>query len=88
MLFKTWKMKNMERTKNTAFVLINTKLDFANEVLPTLRKLGRVREAQVSYGTYNLVAKIEYDPSLKSMVDWTIKRLNNATSALTLMATN
>jgi hypothetical protein len=72
--------------KNTAFVLINSKVDSETEILDTLRKIGHVREAQISYGGYNLIAKIEYDPKFKSMVDWNIKRLRKATSTLTMMA--
>lgn len=70
-----------------AFVLINAEIGSEDDVLAELRKLGNVKESNVVYGVYDIVAKVEADSmdKLKEIVTWKIRRLDKVRSTLTMI---
>ena len=44
-----------------AFVLINTEIGSESEVLEALKKIDAVKEAYMTYGVYDVVAKVSAD---------------------------
>ena len=70
-----------------AFVLINAEIGSEDEVLKELRKLSNVKESDVVYGVYDVVAKVEADSmdKLKEIVTWKIRRLDRVRSTLTMI---
>jgi DNA-binding Lrp family transcriptional regulator len=72
-----------------AFVLINTEIGAMEEVLKELRKNEGVEEAYSVYGVYDIVAKIRAESmdQLKEIVTWSIRRINQVRSTLTMIVT-
>lgn len=70
-----------------AFVLINTEIGAEEEVAKELKKIEQVRDAQVVYGVYDIIAKVEADTmdKLKETVSWRIRRLDKVRSTLTML---
>ena len=70
-----------------AFVLINTEIGAMEEVLKELRKMDGVEEAYSVYGVYDIVAKIRAKSmdQLKEVVTWSIRRINQVRSTLTMI---
>jgi len=70
-----------------AFLLINTESGFEDQVLKDLKKVEGVIEAYVSYGVYDIIAKVEAEsmPKLKELVTTRVRKLNNVRSTLTLL---
>jgi DNA-binding Lrp family transcriptional regulator len=68
-----------------AFVFINAELGAEYEVARELRKVSNVREAYVTYGVYDIVARIEAESleKLKEIVTSKIRRLSKVRSTLT-----
>jgi len=67
------------------FVFINAELGAEYEVARELRKVSNVREAYVTYGVYDIVARIEAESleKLKEIVTSKIRRLSKVRSTLT-----
>ncbi len=70
-----------------AFVLINAEIGSEDEVVSELRKIGNVKESNIVYGVYDIVAKVEADSmdKLKEIVTWKIRRLDKVRSTLTMI---
>jgi DNA-binding Lrp family transcriptional regulator len=70
-----------------AFVLINAEICSENAVLAELKKIENVKEANVVYGVYDIIAKVEADTmdKLKAMVTWRVRRLDKVRSTLTMI---
>jgi DNA-binding Lrp family transcriptional regulator len=70
-----------------AIVLINSEIGSENEVLESIRKIDAVKEAYVTYGVYDVVAKVGADSmeKLKEIITWNIRRLNKVRSTLTMI---
>ncbi len=70
-----------------AFVLINTEIGAMEDVIKELRKIGGVEEAYSVYGVYDVVAKIRAKSmdQLKEVVTWSIRRINQVRSTLTMI---
>ncbi|HJX22811.1 MAG TPA: Lrp/AsnC ligand binding domain-containing protein [Candidatus Bathyarchaeia archaeon] len=70
-----------------AFVLINAEIGSENAVLAELKKIENVKEANVVYGVYDIIAKVEADTmdKLKAMVTWRVRRLDKVRSTLTMI---
>ncbi len=70
-----------------AFLLVNTESGFEDNVLKDLKKIEGVDEAYVSYGVYDIIAKVEAGsmPKLKGLVTQRVRKLNNVRSTLTLL---
>ncbi len=71
----------------TAFVLINAEIGSENEVLKDLKAIPEVKEAQLVYGVYDIIARIETDTmqDLKDTISWKIRRLDKVRSTLTMI---
>ena len=71
----------------SAFLLINADLSSEDEVVGELRKIPNVKESYVTYGIYDIVARIEADSmeKLKEIVTWKIRRLDKVRSTLTMI---
>jgi DNA-binding Lrp family transcriptional regulator len=71
----------------SAFVLVNTESGAEDHVFAQLKKVGGVKEAYVSYGVYDLIAKVSTNTmdELKEIVSYKIRSLDSVRSTLTLM---
>ena len=71
----------------SAFVLINTEIGFEDSVLTELKKLENIKEAYVTYGVYDIVAKVgaESMDKLKDIISQNIRRLDKVRSTLTMI---
>ena len=72
-----------------AFVLFNVDSGFEGQVLLELRKIEEINEAYVSYGTYDLIAKINADTieQLKDDITHKVRTIKNVKATLTLIIT-
>jgi DNA-binding Lrp family transcriptional regulator len=77
----------VEKLMPSAFVLINTEIGFEDNVLTQLKKLESIKEAYVTYGVYDIVAKVESDSmnKLKDIISQNIRRLEKVRSTLTMI---
>jgi len=69
----------------SAFVFINADLGAEDRVVGELRKVPNVKEAYVTYGVYDIVAKVEAESlgKLKEIVTSKIRQIGNVRSTLT-----
>lgn len=70
-----------------AYVLINVELGAEEEVKKALEQIDGVKEANIVYGVYDLVVKIEAPniEKIKEIVTWRIRRLERVRSTLTMI---
>ncbi len=70
-----------------AYVLFNVESGSEDNVLRQLRNLNNVQESYVSYGVYDLIARIKADTmeELKDTVSHKIRTINQVRSTLTLI---
>ena len=71
----------------TAFVMINTEIGSEKEVLDEIRKIDAVKESYITYGVYDIVAKVSADTmdKLKEIVTWNVRRLDKVRATLTMI---
>jgi len=71
----------------TAYVLINTEPEKMEEVVKDIRKIEGVKEVQMVYGVYDIVATVKTDTmdKLKEIVTWNIRRLESVRSTQTMI---
>ena len=72
-----------------AFVLFNVESGSEDKVLQELRRIEGIQEAYVSYGVYDLIAKIKADTmeKLKDTVTHKLRTIEKVRSSLTLIMT-
>jgi DNA-binding Lrp family transcriptional regulator len=72
-----------------AYVLFNVEPGSEDKTLQELRKIAEIQESYVSYGVYDLIAKIKTDTMdmLKDTVTHKMRTLKNVLSSLTLIIT-
>lgn len=70
-----------------ALVLINVEAGHEEETLRELRKIEGVEEAYLSYGAYDIVARVRADTmeDLKIVITRRLRRLREVRSTLTLI---
>jgi DNA-binding Lrp family transcriptional regulator len=70
-----------------AFVLFNVEAGSEEKVLQKLREIEGLQEAYVSYGAYDLIAKLKADTmeKLKETVTYNLRIIPNVRSTLTLI---
>ena len=70
-----------------AYVLFSVESGAEDQVLTELRNVESVQEVNVSYGVYDLVAKINTDSmeQLKELVSHRLRRIDKVRSTLTLI---
>lgn len=71
----------------SAFVLINTEIGYEDKVLTELKKIENIKEAYVTYGVYDIVAKVSAESmdKLKDIISQNIRRLDKVRSTLTMI---
>jgi DNA-binding Lrp family transcriptional regulator len=77
----------VEKTMPSSFVLINTEIGYEDSVLTELKKLENIKEAYVTYGVYDIVAKVSAESmdKLKDVISQNIRRLDKVRSTLTMI---
>lgn len=70
-----------------AFVMMTAEIGKENEVLNELKNIQHVKEACLTCGVYDIVAKIEAETSekLKEVVASKVRRLSSVRSTLTMI---
>ncbi len=70
-----------------AYVLINTDIGSESDVLKELKKVEGIEEALLTYGVYDIVARVKAEVmnKLKDIVTWQIRRLDKVKSTLTMI---
>jgi len=70
-----------------AFVLFNVESGSEDKVLQELKKIEGIQEAYVSYGVYDLIAKVKADTmeQLKDSITHQVRTIKNVRSTLTLI---
>jgi DNA-binding Lrp family transcriptional regulator len=73
----------------SAYVLFNVDAGFEEQVLNEAKAIGKVEEAYVSYGVYDLVMKVKTDTmeELKELVTHCLRGIGGVRSTLTLILT-
>ena len=71
----------------TAFVLINSDLGKEMDIIENLRHIDSVKEIHGTFGAYDVIAKIEHKEreKLREIITWSIRKIENVRSTLTLM---
>jgi DNA-binding Lrp family transcriptional regulator len=72
-----------------AFVLFNVESGSEDKVLAELKKIEGIQEVYVSYGVYDIIAKLKADAmeQLKDIVTYKMRTIKNVRSTLTLIMT-
>ena len=70
-----------------AYVLITVEIGSEGEILEALKQIPEVREAQMVYGVYDIVARVEAEifEEIKHAVAYKIRRIDGVRSTLTLI---
>jgi DNA-binding Lrp family transcriptional regulator len=70
-----------------AFVMITAEIGKEGEALNELKKIEHVKEACLTYGVYDIVAKVEAETwdKVKEVIASKVRRLNSIRSTLTMM---
>ena len=70
-----------------AFVFINTAPASMPEVLKKVKAVEGVKEAEMIYGVYDIVAKLKTETmdQLKQIITYNIRRINNVLTTQTLL---
>ncbi len=71
----------------SAYILINTEIGSEDNVLEEIRNIPNTKEAYVTYGVYDIVAKIEANSidELENTIAFKIRHLNKIESTLTFL---
>jgi len=71
-----------------AYILINCETDSEDSVISNLKQIDSVKEAQGTFGTYDILCKLESDSKEKIRNDLSkkIRKIQKIRSTLTLMA--
>ncbi len=72
------------------FILLSCSVGAEHEVLGQLKKLAEVKDAIMTYGDYDIVAKIETDSEqqMDKLISSTIRQLQKVRSTVTLHVTD
>ena len=70
-----------------AYVLINCDLGSEEEVIAKLKTVEGVKEVHGTFGSYDMIAKVESSKpeSLRETITWKIRKIEKIRSTLTLM---
>ena len=70
-----------------AFVLFNVESGSEDKILQELKKIEGIQEAYVSYGVYDLIARVKADTmeKLKDAITHKVRTIKNVRSTLTLI---
>jgi len=70
-----------------AYVLITVDVGSEGEILEVLKQIPEVREAQMVYGVYDIIARVEAEifEEVKHAIAYKIRRIDGVRSTLTLI---
>ena len=70
-----------------AFVLFNVESGSEDKILQELKKIEEIQEVYVSYGVYDLIARVKADTmeKLKDIITHKVRTIKNVRSTLTLI---
>lgn len=70
-----------------AYVLINVRSGAEEEVMDSLKSVSNISEAYVTYGTYDVLVKIDSETldKIKETVDLKIRKLDKVRSSVTMI---
>ena len=71
----------------TAYVLLNSTLGTEEEVIQKLQEIESIKEVHATFGTYDILTKIETSTveALRDIITKQIRNFDNVRSTLTLM---
>jgi len=71
----------------TAYVLINCDLGYEEQIIEELKHLSDVKETHRTFGTYDILAKVESAniEALRETIMWKIRKMGRVRSTLTLL---
>ena len=71
----------------TAYLLFTVETGTEEEVMRSLKSIEEVKEAQMVYGVYDIIARVETVnmEELKNLVSWRIRRLDRVRSTMTMI---
>ena len=71
----------------TAYLLLNVETGTEEEVIRSLKPIQEVKEAQMVYGVYDIIVRVETETmeELKNVVSWKIRRLYRVRSTMTMI---
>ena len=71
----------------TAYLLFTVETGTEEEVMRSLKSIEEVKEAQMVYGVYDIIARVETVnmEELKNLVSWRIRRLDRVRSTMTML---
>jgi len=71
----------------TAFVLINSDFGKESNIIENLKHIDSVKEVHGTFGAYDVIAKVEHNErdKLREIITWSIRKIENVRSTLTLM---
>jgi DNA-binding Lrp family transcriptional regulator len=66
---------------------LNVETGTEEEVMNSLKDLTEVKEARMVYGVYDIIVRVETETmeELKTVVSWTIRRLDRVRSTMTMI---
>jgi DNA-binding Lrp family transcriptional regulator len=75
------------RVMTLAFVMITAETGRDSQVLNELKKIEQVKEACLTYGVYDIVAKVEAETreKLEEVITGKIRKVGNVRSTLTMI---
>ena len=70
-----------------AYILINCEIGSEEEVITSLKSVPGIKEVHVTFGAYDILAKIESAQveDLRETITWKIRKIDKIRSTLTLM---
>ena len=79
--------QEQSRNKETAYVMINCELGSEESILDQLRSTEGVKEAQGTYGSYDIITKIETKSieSLRDILTFQIRKIEKIKSTTTVV---
>ena len=70
-----------------AYILINCEIGSEEEVITALKNIDSIKEVHGTFGSYDILAKIESPQveDLRETITWKIRKIDKIRSTLTLM---
>jgi DNA-binding Lrp family transcriptional regulator len=75
---------------HTAYTLINAELGSEDAVVSDMKRIPEVKEVNLTYGVYDIVAKIQSESMdrIKEIITLKVRKIDKIRSTLTLIVTD
>jgi DNA-binding Lrp family transcriptional regulator len=75
---------------HTAYTLINAELGSEDAVVNDMKRIPEVKEVNLTYGVYDIVAKIQSESMdrIKEIITLKVRKIDKIRSTLTLIVTD